>query len=32
MNSSVLIVNNDNYKSQFRNLINITLDVMKNYV
>ena len=31
-NSSVLIVNNDNYKSQFRNLINITLDVMKNYV
>tara|TARA_B110000971_G_C19986552_1_gene489840 strand:+ start:1181 stop:1663 length:483 start_codon:yes stop_codon:yes gene_type:complete len=30
-NSSVRIVNNYLYISEFRNLVNITLDVMKNY-
>lgn len=30
-NSSVKIENNTQYKSHFRNLINISLDVMKNY-
>jgi len=30
-NSSVKIVNNHQYKSAFRHIINITLDVMKNY-
>ena len=30
-NSNVKIANNQNYKSRFRNLVNITLDVMKNY-